>query len=207
MRRTKEEAEQTKAAILDAAIDIFSSEGVAKTSLEQIAKKADVTRGAVYWHFKNKREIFEALHDDLHTPFLQEVLDNIEKSHDSPLQQLESLCVKLLIDLQRDKRKQRLLSIFMVRCDYSGELSECREIQLNRRQDKLDVFRRYFEKAAKQHPLPAGATPRTMTLAVACYMRGIIMEFLDNPELLNLEEEAPAMVRLFFAGLSPQTGE
>ena len=53
MKRTKDEAEQTKAGILDAAVELFAEKGFANTSLTEIAKKAEVTRGAIYWHFKN----------------------------------------------------------------------------------------------------------------------------------------------------------
>ena len=51
MRRTKEQAEQTRVAILEAAERLFLEKGVAQCSLEQIARAAGVTRGAVYWHF------------------------------------------------------------------------------------------------------------------------------------------------------------
>jgi len=47
VRRTKEEAEQTRDQILDAAEILFFERGVAHTSLEQIARAAGVTRGAV----------------------------------------------------------------------------------------------------------------------------------------------------------------
>ena len=60
-RRTKLEAEQTRHAILDAAERIFYAHGVTRTSLEEIAKHAGVTRGAVYWHFKDKIELCEAM--------------------------------------------------------------------------------------------------------------------------------------------------
>ena len=43
MRRTKEEAEQTRNAILEAAVDVFTEKGVARATLEQIAKAANVT--------------------------------------------------------------------------------------------------------------------------------------------------------------------
>ena len=61
MRRTKEEAEQTRQAILDAAEALFLTNGVARTSLEMIARECGVTRGAVYWHFQNKRALLDAL--------------------------------------------------------------------------------------------------------------------------------------------------
>ncbi|TIV74343.1 MAG: TetR family transcriptional regulator, partial [Mesorhizobium sp.] len=61
MRRTKAEAEQTREAVLAAAVDVFLERGVTRATLEQIASTAGVTRGAVYWHFRDKQEIFTAL--------------------------------------------------------------------------------------------------------------------------------------------------
>ena len=96
MRRTKEEAEQTRNAILEAAVDVFTEKGVARATLEQIAKAANVTRGAVYWHFKNKTDIFMALHDELHRPFIQDLVDGLENTDDDPLQSLKSFCIELV---------------------------------------------------------------------------------------------------------------
>jgi TetR/AcrR family acrAB operon transcriptional repressor len=52
-RKTKEEAQETRNAILDAAELVFQEHGVSHTSLAEIAAAAGVTRGAVYWHFAN----------------------------------------------------------------------------------------------------------------------------------------------------------
>ena len=67
-RRTKAEAEETRQRILDAAERLFFVDGVSRTSLELIANAAGVTRGAIYWHFKNKVELFEALHERVKLP-------------------------------------------------------------------------------------------------------------------------------------------
>ena len=56
MRKTKEEAQQTRCNLLAAALTVFYHRGVAHTSLDEIAKAAGVTRGALYWHFKNKED-------------------------------------------------------------------------------------------------------------------------------------------------------
>ena len=53
VRKTKEEAEQTRKDILNAARIVFHECGVSRSSLEKIAKAAGVTRGAIYWHFKD----------------------------------------------------------------------------------------------------------------------------------------------------------
>src|SRR5690606_27022813 len=53
-RRTKEEALETRDRLLDAAAAVFCDKGVTNTSLCDISKAAGVTRGAFYWHFRNK---------------------------------------------------------------------------------------------------------------------------------------------------------
>lgn len=58
-RKTKKQAQETRQQILDTALRVFSEHGVSATSLSDIATAAGVTRGAIYWHFKNKAEIFE----------------------------------------------------------------------------------------------------------------------------------------------------
>ena len=57
VRRTKDEALETRNRILDAAERVFGESGVSRTSLEDVASAAGVTRGAIYWHFKDKSDL------------------------------------------------------------------------------------------------------------------------------------------------------
>ena len=59
VRNTKENAELTRLKIIEAARQSFLTRGVSRTSMEQIAAEAGVTRGAIYWHFANKKEILD----------------------------------------------------------------------------------------------------------------------------------------------------
>jgi TetR/AcrR family acrAB operon transcriptional repressor len=61
VRRTKEEAQETRNRILDTAEQVFVKKGVSNTSLAQLAEAAGVTRGAIYWHFRNKADLFDAM--------------------------------------------------------------------------------------------------------------------------------------------------
>ncbi|MFV9996425.1 MAG: TetR family transcriptional regulator [Arsenophonus endosymbiont of Dermacentor nuttalli] len=58
VRKTKKQAKITRQEIIDAAIRRFSQYDVSATSFPNIAEVAGVTRGAIYWHFKNKVESF-----------------------------------------------------------------------------------------------------------------------------------------------------
>lgn len=59
--RREEYAETTRAAIVEAAVERFSADGFSRTSMDAIAETARVTKGAVYHHFRDKAELFEAV--------------------------------------------------------------------------------------------------------------------------------------------------
>ncbi len=65
MRRTKEDADKTRSAILKAALKVFYKKGVSRATLNDIGKAAGVTRGAVYWHFKDKVDLFLQLSTEI----------------------------------------------------------------------------------------------------------------------------------------------
>ena len=71
VRKTKEEAEKTRKEIIESARAVFHECGVSRSTLEKIAKEAGVTRGAVYWHFKDKAELFFAMRADVFAPMVE----------------------------------------------------------------------------------------------------------------------------------------
>lgn len=200
-RRTKKEAEETKESILESAAMVFIEKGYANASLEQIAEGANVTRGAVYWHFKNKMDIFKALHDQLYTPFADMILKDLEVDDSHPLKQLEDLCVGLILDLEKQPQKRRILTIFFLKCEYSGEMEKVLECQNERKKDSMKLFSQYFERAKKKGHLPKSTDASVLTLSLICYITGIVYEYLRNPEMFNLKENAPNFMRMFFNGI------
>src|SRR5512145_2660241 len=61
VRKTKEAALATREALIDAAERVFRRNGVTRTSLADVAAEAGMTRGAIYWHFRDKAELLEAM--------------------------------------------------------------------------------------------------------------------------------------------------
>ena len=61
VRKTKEEKENTRLRILQAALDCFYEKGFSKTSFDDIATRIGMTKGAVYWHFKDKGDLLVEL--------------------------------------------------------------------------------------------------------------------------------------------------
>lgn len=199
MRRTKADAQKTYDAILDAAIDQFSQRGVANTSLEDIAESANVTRGAIYWHFKNKGEIFDSIHERFYQPLAALLLEDIENGDNNPLQQLHDICVKLLLNFAGDPQKRQAAGLFMLGFHYGGELEQYREKHQKKKEDSLKVFSRYFAQAKQDGNLPDSASPDILTLSIRCYMKGILTEYLNDIEGFDIENNAEKLIGQFFS--------
>lgn len=68
-RRTKEEAEKTRARILASALALFAKKGYDRTTFNDIAARLKLTKGAVYWHFESKEALLMALVDEMFETF------------------------------------------------------------------------------------------------------------------------------------------
>lgn len=189
---------ETKNSILKSAIEVFVEKGFLKSTLDEIAIRANVTRGAVYWHFKNKYDIFSALQDELYQPLTASILDDMQKNCDDSLQQLENLCIKLLIELDNDETKKKILKIFLCKCDYSHGMEDILEKQRNQKLRNIDLFSQYFKKAQENKILSKNLDPKITAISLACYMSGIVNEYLRNPQLFNLQDQASFLIKQFF---------
>ena len=205
MRRTKQESEKTREDLLNAAVKIFSEKGVARSTLDEIAKAANVSRGAIYWHFKNKTEMFDALYERLNHPLIERIMADLEKDHPEPQMQLRDLCVKLLLNLEEDEQIRQALILFMLKCDYSGELAAYKEKHNKTKKEKQKAFARYFEKAREKGRLSCDVAPETLAQMIGIFMKGMVIEYLDNPESFKMKDTAPKLIDLFFKnlGLTP----
>src|SRR3954468_16837544 len=97
VRRTKEEAQATRRHILDTAELVFEQRGVSGTSLNEIAKAAGLTRGAIYWHFQNKADLFNAMMERATLPLEQADIAGFKRPNTTPAQ----ICAGFVDVLQR----------------------------------------------------------------------------------------------------------
>jgi AcrR family transcriptional regulator len=69
--RRAEYSEATRQALVDSAVDLFTKRGYAGTSLDEVVKRARVTKGALYHHFSGKQALFEAAFNQVETQSIQ----------------------------------------------------------------------------------------------------------------------------------------
>lgn len=82
--------ELTQEMIMNAARDLFINKGYQHVSMRQIAKELGYSHGAIYYHFKNKAELFYALVED-HFYMLDQVLDRIMQESLDTKEKLEKI--------------------------------------------------------------------------------------------------------------------
>lgn len=126
VRRTKAEAEATRTTILDAAEHLFEQHGVSRTSLQHIAAAASVTRGAVYHHFRDKADLFDAMLRRVKLP-MEQAAAQLERCTDAdPLLRLRSMLVAHLQRVASDEQTQRVYEIALHKVEDVDELSGMR---------------------------------------------------------------------------------
>ncbi|MGC3873831.1 TetR family transcriptional regulator [Halomonas sp. GXIMD04776] len=196
-RRTKAEAYATREALLDAAEDVFFDHGVARTSLDQIARHAGMTRGAVYWHFKNKADLFHALLERVRMPF-EELIDEVNEPAllDSPLEALRLACHRGLARLEQPHIR-RVHSILLHRCEFFSDINPL-EMQNRLAQECHDEMYIQFHKACEQHLLAPSLTPETATRLLQSTLGGLFHDWLREPERFSLSREGGALIDTLF---------
>lgn len=199
-RRTKAEAEQTRQEILDAARRVFHERGVSRTTLEQVAKEAGVTRGAVYWHFANKTELFFAMREQISLPLLDKGHSLIlAENLDDPLDGIEQTILALFEAILGGEPVRQMFEIMFLRCEYvddfAGVLAELNKPGLAFLEKSTLAYRR----AQARGTLRPGLEPEAMALDSWSFVRGLFHHFLASPEDADWPRRVPAMIRAHMA--------
>jgi AcrR family transcriptional regulator len=121
VRRTKEEAEETRTAIIEASLRLFATKGYSRTRLEDVAKEADISRGAIYWHFENKPSLYCASILEATSSYRQRLLE-ILASELPPLAKIRSLMVAWLTALEEDEAYRAVIEMTLTRTEFDEEL-------------------------------------------------------------------------------------
>jgi TetR/AcrR family acrAB operon transcriptional repressor len=200
MRRTKEEAALTRAAILDASLACFDRHGIAGSTIEKIAEEAGLTKGAVYHHFAGKREILRGLREQVSLPLLDEADTRLLKAGSLPaLDRIERFLASVLDLLDRDRRTRRALAVMQFKCEYvdglAGELAGA-----IRNNDRLiEAFRGAYREARRRGQLAAGLSPDIAALETLMFLSGLVRQSLLQSPGHPLRKRARAIIRAHVA--------
>jgi TetR/AcrR family acrAB operon transcriptional repressor len=200
-RRTKEDAAVTREQLLDAAEREFREHGVTRTSLAEVAAAAGVTRGAVYWHFRDKADLFSAMCERATLP-LETMLERAGGAVlDNPLETLRALAVTALTRLASDPRTSVVFEVLFHKCEMAAELAPIAERRQRERSVCLANVERLVRQAVDLRQLPPDTDPGLATQLLHAFMTGVMHEWVRDREAYDLAAAAPKLVDTLFAGL------
>lgn len=203
-RRTRQEALETRDRIVDAAEEVFHRKGVAHASLEDIAARAGVTRGAIYWHFKDKAELFEAMMQRVVLP----VEDMGKRARGSaPCDSLEMLrraALEVLMRAACDRRVARIFDIAYHKCEYVGDAAGVRSRQVASQKACLRNIEAGFRACVESGHLPRSVNPRVAAIGAMSLVSGLIANWVLDPKSFSLRTHAEPLVDVYFRGLATE---
>lgn len=177
-RRSKQDAQLTRDAILDAAARVFRDKGVARTRMEDIAQGANFTRGAVYWHFKNKTDVLLALSERVSLPLYDQINQIIAARPADPLDAWRRHLLDSIGKIERDGEQQNTCDILLNRCELNGELEPLHELEQQRSAFFIESTQRLFEQARDAGLLRPDADLAMAALAMHGMINGLIRLWL-----------------------------
>jgi TetR/AcrR family transcriptional regulator, acrAB operon repressor len=198
------EAAATREALLDAALRVFRERGVARTTLAEIAAAAHVTRGAVYWHFRDKAAVFTAMCDRVQLPMEATLAQVGETRRDDPLGALRDVAVSALTQLATDPGAQAVFDVIFHKCEFAAEFAAVAARQQTTDSDCHRNVERLFRQAVAKRQLPRDTDTRLAAESMNAYMVGLMHQWVQRPDAYDLGRAAAQMIDLFIAGLRAQ---
>ena len=132
-RKTKEQASQTRQRILLSALELFASKGYDNVSLNDIARRLQLTKGAVYWHFESKQALLEELLDSALRHF-REQIDELMPIGELTYPSVAGMMIENAVGLMAERRGRQFFRLVKSGLKWSGKsMASIREGFLNNR--------------------------------------------------------------------------
>lgn len=203
VRRTKADALVTRNSLLDAAEHLFQAHGVSRTSLNDIATAAGTTRGAIYWHFKDKADLFNAMMERVTMPLEGALACAAGKAEaaDNPLLSLRDSMMNALRQTATDEQTRRVFEVATHKVEYVSEMQAVRERHLRVRNQCMAMTEKALREVVRRENTKLPMPLPTAALGLHVIMDGLIQNWLLDPQAFDLEKSGRHTMDAYLAGL------
>lgn len=207
-RRTKTEALETRNRLLDAAERLFQAKGVSSTTLLDIATAAGATRGAVYHHFKDKADLFNAMMERVTMP-LESTLAEVGRmaaQQDDPLESLRESMTHALRQTALDERTRRVFEVATHKVEYVDDMQPVRDRHLRVRNECMAMTQAALKAAVQRQGIDLPMPLPTAALGLHVMVDGLIQNWLLDPDAFDLVRQGRQVMDAYLVGLGFSLG-
>ncbi len=178
-RRSREEAFETREKILESALDTMSSQSFSSVSMSGIAEKIGLSKGAVYWHFKNRSDLLVHLLENLAAR-----VDNELKIDGGILDSLDDLRRFLKNRMEKAARSERFKSmhrLMMRQYEWPEEIQEkVRVLVLGKIEQECDMLEKCLAGLQERGKIRGDVAPRKLAEILCAVFHGIFIAQLTE---------------------------
>ncbi|WP_049722034.1 TetR/AcrR family transcriptional regulator [Gilvimarinus polysaccharolyticus] len=177
-RKTKADAQKTLDELLDAAAWLFHTQGVNQTTLNHIASRAGVTRGALYWHFANKDAVIMGLWERDAAATHANIVHKLQSTTGSGRDFKQLIKAQMGATLNNAALMQALRMI-LLGVERLENDSELQSFLAERHQQMRDSFKVAFKRLHAAGKVPAETSPEALATSFWAYLKGLLVLHLE----------------------------
>lgn len=192
-RKTKEEAEKTKSRIMDAALDVFYRQGLTRSTLHDIAAEAGVTRGAIYWHFKDKMDLLKKINESING----EVVFFLKRSDVEAIDRLSDITdiiSQFFVLLETNDRFAKFYAIMSYKVEYTDELEALLTVEFRESKRFRAFLESTYKKLMEEGKVTRRVSPRQAALSIFSMIGGMVEMWLLDHTAIELSTEGVAIL-------------
>lgn len=175
--------------------------GVSRASLSDIAQAAGATRGAIYWHFKNKADLFNAMMDRITLP-MEEAFEQMGRdARQDPVAELRDAVLDALRKIATDERTRRVFEVATMKVEYVDELLAVKQRHQQGYADCVRETERSLDEVALQRGRPLPLPAQAASLGLHALVSGLIQTWLLDPQAFDLVATAEQALDTYLIGL------
>jgi AcrR family transcriptional regulator len=190
---------RTRAQILQAALACFADKGYHQTSMDDIVAKSGLSKGALYWHFKSKQELFLSLIETYMSAYGEEA--SHAWSDEMPAADKIQALMKFFVDTS-----EQLIPFFRITIDFWAQTSEDEQLRAIF-DEMLTAFQQQLgalieEGVAKGEFRPVES--RQLALALIAALDALALYKTLLADKIDIQGSAETLLEMVIAGLKPQ---
>ncbi len=201
MRRTKEDAAVTRQKVLEAALKVFSVKGYTASKLDDVAQAANVTRGAIYWHFKDKADLFNTLVREVGLQ-RDEVIQQVIAEGGTFIDIFRRILIRLLQVVEEQRQVRAIMELALFKVDQLPELAEGQAVRLEANRTLIRNMATFLQMGIDAGDVRADLDPHDAARAAVAFQQGIATLWLYDPSTFSLAERAPALADVYMRGIA-----
>lgn len=195
-------AYETRERIIASAARVFGLKGFQRASLDEVAADAGMTKGAIYWHFKSKNDLFFALLDhkfQVHTDPIRVDMEALLAGGHDPLIGMTEMFSAGMRRCSNDPEWSRLY----LECLSMGRNPDVRE-RLSAFYDQVWATSAGLTRELQAHGLaPADIDPKIAAIFWGALFDGLMLAWLIKGDDLDLDYILPAIFQMLWRGIDP----